>query len=184
MGKPYFHTNVFLIGLMKNPDLKTFVIQGFFVCYIQIWHSIGVWHPPKSWKPSTGQPSSRWRDLAGAAACVGLKAKSQRKYPGGNQRKGQWSRSRSISIQNSENKIHNIIIDMAEIAFWSSVVCDSCWTHSEQMAEWLWCFRWNPPRTPTEMPLLDLVEFRCHGWQGLRNGSSQGATPNRSHGAT
>lgn len=29
MGKPYFHTNAFFIGLMKNPDLKTFVIQVF-----------------------------------------------------------------------------------------------------------------------------------------------------------
>lgn len=56
--------------------------------------------------------------------------------------------------------------------------------HVEQMAEWRWCLGGIPPATPTEMPLLDVVEFQCHGWQGLRNGSSQGATPNRSHGAT
>lgn len=117
MGKPYFHTNAFFIGLMKNPDLKTFVIQVF-SCLLYKFDTASGNLTSSEVMAFTGQPSSRWRDLAGAAACVGLKAKSQRKYPGGNQRKGQWSTSRSISIQNSENKIHNGWISTHNIITW------------------------------------------------------------------
>ena len=129
MGKIYFHKCVFHWDDRKS-RLKNLCDPSVFLCYINFTqHLVEVWHPPKS-----RQPSWRWRDLAGAAACVGLKVKSQRKYPGGNRRKGQWSNGQGQDpfIQNSE------INPQYSMAAFGVVLGDLCWIHSERMAEWLW----------------------------------------------